>query len=88
VSGSVTGAPDEGTERRVGDVLVRVDRGLCVGFGDCVEAAPDAFALDDAGLVVFVRPASVDRKTLLEACAACPVDALTAWGPDGEQLVP
>ena len=78
--------PDD--ERRAGDLRIRIDRLLCVGFGDCVEAAPEAFRLDDEGIAVFERPEATIRDVLLRACDACPVDALTAWGPDGEQLVP
>ena len=40
-------------ERQVGGLRIRIDRGLCVGFGDCVEAAPEAFRLDGEGVVVF-----------------------------------
>jgi len=75
-------------ERVAGDLRIRIDRLLCVGFGDCVEAAAEAFELDDEGIAVFVNPETVDRETLLRACDACPVDALTVLGPDGEQLVP
>lgn len=75
-------------ERAVGTLTVRIDRTLCVGFGDCVEKAPEAFALDDDGVAVFVEPDSVDPERLLEACAVCPVDALTVLGADGRQLVP
>ena len=75
-------------ERVVCGLRVRIDRTLCVGFGDCVTAAPDAFVLDNEDIAVFRAPESVDRSCLLRACAACPVDALTVWGEDGEQLVP
>jgi ferredoxin len=75
-------------ERMVGDLQVRIDRTLCVGFGDCVTAAPDAFVLDDGGIAVFVAPLVVDRERLLRACESCPVDALTVWTRDGEQIVP
>jgi ferredoxin len=75
-------------ERVVGDLRIRIDRGLCVGFGDCVTAAPGAFQLDDESIVIFVAPEAVDRAQLLEACRACPVDALTVWDEAGEQLVP
>jgi ferredoxin len=75
-------------ERRVLGLKVRIDRGLCVGFGDCVEAAPEAFALDPEGVAVFVRPEGVPRERLLAACDACPVDALTVWDDAGEQIVP
>ena len=79
---------DEFHERVVGGLRVRIDRTLCVGFGDCVTASPDAFILDDADIVVFRAPESVDRGCLLRACASCPVDALTVWDESGEQVVP
>ena len=75
-------------ERVVGGLRVRIDRTLCVGFGDCVTAAPYAFNLDGEDIAIFRAPESVDRACLLRACASCPVDALTVWGEDGEQLVP
>jgi ferredoxin len=79
---------DDPDERTVGDLRVRIDRTLCVGFGDCVTESAEAFALDDEDIVVFVRPERVDRERLLRACAACPVDALTVWDATGRQLVP
>ena len=75
-------------ERTVGDLHVRIDRTLCVGFGDCVTEAPDAFGLDGSGTVVFVTPEQVDRDRLLRACDVCPVDAITVWDGEGRQLVP
>ena len=84
-------APDiaDGTlERTVGDLTVRIDPTLCVGFGDCVTEAPEAFELDDEDIAVFVRPEAVERERLLAACRVCPVDAITATGPEGSQLAP
>ena len=79
---------EEFHERVVGGLRVRIDRTLCVGFGDCITASPDAFILDEADVVVFRAPESVDRACLLRACASCPVDALTGWDEQGEQIVP
>ncbi len=76
------------TERMVGGLKVRIDRGLCVGFGECVNAAPEAFALDGEDVAVFMKPEQVDRERLLQACDACPVDALTVWDETGGQIVP
>ena len=69
-------------ERRFGDVVVRIDRLLCVGFGDCIDEAPAVFALDDEGVAVFAGDGGGDgpeavRARLRAACEACPVDALT-----------
>ena len=75
-------------ERQVGGLRIRIDRALCVGFGDCIEGAPDAFVLDDEGLAVFKEPESVARERLLAACDSCPVDAITVWDEKGAQVVP
>lgn len=75
-------------ERTVGGLRIRIDRGLCVGFGDCVTAAPDAFALDASDVAVFVAPERTPRERLIAACDACPVDALTVWDENGAQIVP
>ena len=75
-------------ERIIGGLRVRIDRTLCVGFGDCVTEAPDAFLLDDTGTAVFVKPEHVDRERLLKACDVCPVDAITVWDETGGQVVP
>ena len=75
-------------ERVVHGLRVRIDRTQCVGFGDCVKAAPEGFQLDEDSVAVFVRPETVERERLLRACDACPVDAITVWDVDGRQLVP
>jgi ferredoxin len=75
-------------ERKVGPLRVRIDRTLCVGFGDCITEAPEAFVLDDGGCAVFVNPAAVERERLLRACDSCPVDAITVWDETGAQIVP
>jgi ferredoxin len=67
---------------------LRIDRTLCVGFGDCVTEAPEAFRLDEEGIAVFVEPSRVLRERLLQACDACPVDAITVTDSEGRQLVP
>jgi len=75
-------------ERIVHGLRVRIDRELCVGFGDCVKEAPGAFHLDDEGLAVFENPGQTGREELLAACDACPVDAITVWDEEGRQVVP
>jgi|AMFO01.1.fsa_nt_gi Uncharacterized conserved protein len=67
----------EWEERRFDDFVVRIDRTLCVGFGDCIEEGGGAFALDEEGLVVFLHPEHADREALVRACESCPVDALS-----------
>jgi ferredoxin len=75
------------TEQQVGGLTIRIDRLLCVGFGDCIDEAPEAFALDDEGIAEFGKGVSdVDRGRLIRACEACPVDALSVHDADGNPL--
>lgn len=80
--------PESLDARVVAGLRVEIDRGICVGFGDCLEPAPGAFALDEEDVAVFDDPGSVGREALLAACRACPVDAITVRDEDGELLVP
>ena len=75
-------------ERVAGELRIAIDATLCVSFGECVTRAPEAFRLNADGIVEFVSPERVPRERLLEACAACPVDALLVWDAAGTQLVP
>jgi ferredoxin len=76
-------------ERRVADLTVRIDRLICVGFETCVDAAPDLFRMDAQGIATFADAShDVERERVLEACRACPVDALQVFDRSGIQLVP
>ncbi|HUH12117.1 MAG TPA: ferredoxin [Longimicrobiales bacterium] len=80
---------DDVVERRIGSLTLRIDRLLCVGFGDCIEAAAELFELDDEGIAAFRQPLPVlGRERLEEACRSCPVDALTLVDEEGRQLAP
>lgn len=79
---------DDREVRVVGDLRIEIDRAICVGFGDCVTAAPGAFVLDGDDLATFAEPEGVEREALLGACDACPVDAILVWDASGRPLVP
>lgn len=74
-------------EKVIDSLTVRIDRLLCVGFGDCIEGAEEVFELDEEGIVRF-KEGTCTRENLLQACRVCPVDALTVFDADGVQLVP
>lgn len=74
-------------ERRIGRCTVRIDRHLCVGFGDCIDVAATVFELDEDGVVRFLDGAG-DEAAALAACAVCPVDALSAFDETGRQIAP
>ena len=53
-----------------------IDRSLCSGFGACADLAPEAFEVDDGGLV-SLRVGTSDDPAVLEAAAACPMAAIS-----------
>ena len=70
-------------------ITIEVDRVLCFGFGDCVDSAPDVFALDDEAKSVVANPDGADLDDLLLAAQDCPVDAIfVVEAESGEQLYP
>ena len=76
-------------ERQVSGHTIRIDRTLCIGSGSCVAVAPEVFVLGDDQIVTFTdEPEDIEPDRMVEACAVCPVDALIATGPKGEQLIP
>ena len=79
--------PDPQLEREVHGLRAVIDRDLCVGFGDCIEEGPEAFDLDEDGIAIFTTPEHASRERFVEACASCPVDAITVW-EDGVEIVP
>ena len=59
----------EKEEMVVSGLRVQIHRSLCVGFGDCVSEAPEAFRLDDEDLAIFgENPVGVERERLVKAC--------------------
>ena len=83
------GAMKDMEERWIGDWVVRIDQLICVGFGDCIDEVGPWFQLDEDGIATF-HPAPPDGtpETLLQACKACPVDALTIHDREGRRLAP
>jgi ferredoxin len=65
-------------------IRVEVDRGLCIGSGDCVDAAPDVFQLDDEDKAVVVDPDGAPIDDVLTAAQGCPVSAIFVIGEQGD----
>lgn len=78
----------EFVEWKVGDLTIRIDRTTCSAFKACMKVAPEAFELDEEGICSFKSPEQVERDRLIEACDACPVDALAVFDAHGRQIVP
>ena len=80
----------ENTEERIlSGLTIRIARDRCIASKNCIEVAPEVFALGDDQIVTFVRnPRDIERERLIEACAVCPTDTLLAFDESGKQLVP
>ena len=68
----------------VNKLSITVDRGLCIGSGDCVDTAPDVFQLDDEDKAVVVNPDGAPTDDILEAAGNCPVSAIFVVGESGD----
>lgn len=76
-------------ERKISGLTIRIDRSLCISTSNCMAVAPDVFEFDDEKICAFKEnPADIERERLIDACDACPVDALIVIDSDGKQLVP
>lgn len=65
-------------------IHIEVDRGLCIGSGDCVDTAPDVFQLDDEEKAVVVDPDGASVDDVVEAAGNCPVSAIFVIGEAGD----
>ncbi|HEX3833071.1 MAG TPA: ferredoxin [Solirubrobacteraceae bacterium] len=57
---------------------VIVDMDVCESHGQCAIAAPEVFAINDAGELEYnAEPDSAMRENVEEAADVCPVQAIT-----------
>ena len=74
-------ADELSTENRI---RIEVDRGLCIGSGDCVDTAPEVFALDAEDKAVVIDPDGAPVDVVIEAAGNCPVTAIFVFGEHGD----
>lgn len=73
-----------------------IDKSVCIGSSNCMEAAPDAYEVGERGIAVLVRPvrspgapsAQASNHVLLRGARACPVDAISVFDGAGQRLHP
>ena len=63
-------------------VRIEVDRKLCMGAGECVYSAPHAFALDDVGKAIALRPELDTDEAIQRAVRGCPNFAIRLHSPE------
>jgi ferredoxin len=64
-------------------IRITVDRGLCIGSGDCVDTAPNVFELDDEDKARVIDPDGDPADLVVDGAMNCPVTAIFVEGPDG-----
>lgn len=63
----------------------RIDPNECSAHGDCVDVAPQVFALEDTAVVIGTGP----EDLILEAAEACPAVAISVVDSEtGETVFP
>lgn len=59
---------------------IQIDRVACVGFAECMKAAPTVFQVDEfANQSTVVDAKGADDDTILAAAEACPVSAISLY---------
>jgi ferredoxin len=58
---------------------IRINRDQCMGSGNCLFWAPQAFDLDDEGISVALDPARAEESQLFQARQGCPTGAISLW---------
>ena len=67
--------------------MARVEERACAAHGDCLDVAPQAFALSEDDVAVVIGSAPPDL--LVRAAEACPSVAISVIDEEtGEQLYP
>jgi ferredoxin len=77
---------DQYPARRISKVSV--DRTKCFSQEQCVATAPQVFSLDAEQISTVGDIALADDETLLAAARACPVQAISVFDQEGNQLYP
>ncbi len=67
---------------------VVIDRDTCIGAASCVAVGPGSFQLDAENKAYLVDPEKYDDATLLLAAQSCPVNAISVFDEEGNQIWP
>jgi ferredoxin len=76
-------------ERKVSELLIKIERPNCIGSKNCINVAPNLFELDDEQICSFKENTEgIEQEVVVEACSVCPVSALYVMDKDNNQIVP
>lgn len=67
---------------------VRIRRDHCCGNAECVQIAPDVFAIDSKNKAVVLDADAAPTEKLIEAAEACPCQAIEVQDNEGDTVFP
>jgi ferredoxin len=67
---------------------IRIIRTECCGHAECVEIAPDVFAIDSKNKAIVLDPEAAAEPKLIEAAEACPCQAIRVEDDEGNEVFP
>ncbi len=74
---------------QVNNLIVKVDRDLCIGTQNCVDVAGKTFILDKEGISSILNTAEQEEERLIiEAAQGCPMNAIFITDKDGNPIYP
>ena len=74
---------------QVGNLIITVDRDLCIATTQCIETAAKAFALDSQGVSSVLATADQEEeKKIIEAAEGCPMSAISIIDRDRIPIYP
>ncbi len=73
----------------VKNLIINVDRDLCIGTSQCVDVAKKTFTLDNEGMSSILNTAEQEEERLIiEAAQGCPMNAIFITDKDGNSIYP
>jgi ferredoxin len=74
---------------QVNNLIITVDRDLCIGTTQCIQTAGKAFTLDNDGVSSILKSADEEEeKLIIEAAQGCPMNAISVTDKDGKPVYP
>lgn len=74
---------------QVKNLIIKIDRDLCIGTSKCVDVAVKTFTLDNEGVSTILNTAEQEEERLIiEAAQGCPMNAIIIIDKDGKPIYP
>ncbi len=75
--------------RTINNLIVTIDRDLCIGAATCLAFAPEVFTLDNESKAIFLEKIEqADESQILDSARGCPTAAISVTDLSGKKLAP